>query len=787
MDVKATDDRQLQGDMPEQVSTVVGYSSAEMTVTLRGVRRFPELAAHQLFSPYLVGSPLYGVKVIGTPVRYARLVVLPGGGDMAVRQFTGWIRSYELDRDTDEVRLWLSDVVDVQNKQASLPLWAVFGTDQRWSPSRLIKLTWVVDELLMQASRSPGPVPSRNALAFFKCTGSLLPSFGYGHLADGSTERFYKHGIAQENADAFIPGKYGITPAYVTAGPLRVDTANYAVVNANSLVVVPRAIDSWSTTIGFSGWFYSDGTGGHTSTSQIARATLFLNSIGNASGWLDDAEYPPIAALTVWRDGWFRVSVREDGSRTSPGAWTWTRQATLPAGWHYIDARITFTNTGVTIGEVRVDDALVSMTAAGGTPARAYAYFDAGGSYFVNGRDQNAVLLVANIPCQHIEISGGATSQMAPYTPSKKAPPTTADGRPRAVIHNEAIAELNHIPNTYKRNAWDVLREVAAADFAVLHTDEYGTLHYVPHNELRNDINAQTFDPVVISDDRLLGFVVNPTYDGYRNSITMTWTDREAIREHVWKNDEPDATMAREGVLRQIQMPLNEAISVVTTTVLTQLPAAQAPANGADVINGGVAAVYLDEWGVPADTASWGVGCYHRSHQRSFQLDLNAQAALPDPHTGLRFSFQGGTQGAIFIPGMKYSSQRQGTTTVSNAAEITTNGLQSLEIDASPWRQGDSTLQVIAGQILADTLTPAPVIDGISIPADPRIQLRDIVQLVSEDGITGALLAQVIGIRREDAEGGSSVDTLTMRVVRTPGIALWDDPLIGWGVGTWGD
>src|SRR5690606_14700775 len=119
--------------------------------------------AHQMFSPYLQTSPLPRKNIIGTPVRYSR-VVETALGDVPVRQFTGWVREFQLEREDNVVTVIASDVLDLTTSPVTLPMWSRLPYEgfngyvqQAWvdydgvaARTRPVDMTWAGEEALRQ-------------------------------------------------------------------------------------------------------------------------------------------------------------------------------------------------------------------------------------------------------------------------------------------------------------------------------------------------------------------------------------------------------------------------------------------------------------------------------------------------------------------------------------------------------------------------------------------------------------------------------------------------------------
>src|SRR5690606_27205493 len=108
-------------------------------------------------------------------------------------------------------------------------------------------------------------------------------------------------------------------------------------------------------------------------------------------------------------------------------------------------------------------------------------------------------------------------------------------GKPLAVIPAGAQMDLTHIPNTFRVPAWDLLKDLSSAEFAVMHTDEWGTKYWVPNYQARIErehaLSLADARGLLIHDERLLSFMVNPAEDQYRNTITVGFSESWPSRE----------------------------------------------------------------------------------------------------------------------------------------------------------------------------------------------------------------------------------------------------------------
>ncbi|MDQ0377968.1 hypothetical protein [Amycolatopsis thermophila] len=781
-------------DLPEQVNTLTGASSAELQVTLGGAKfGDPDvdaawnaylaeqgIAAHQLFSPWWTASPLFEVEITGVPMRYSRTIAT-AAGDITVRQFTGWLRDFTIDRTNMQVKINASDIVDLQGRSITLPLWAlsqdIYNAQVAVEPTaRPISATWVVEEALRQAGRPSGPATAPNAIAYVSCNGAILPSFGYGSCADsGEYANDYEQALSTLVPSLWEDGKYGLATVY---NPVPATGAGLSRIRfrANAVALVPTATTSQGpATITVGVWVESNGEAVITATPETySTGWDYLVAALQLDDDYDTAGNHIVAggvSFHVFRNGQFYVRVKESTNLSGTRSWMWDYRTPLPAGWHYIHTTVRFTNSSIT-AQSRVDGAVVATTSST-VPAAGFRYAASVGINAVS----NVVLFYPNIPTQHFQICH-AQGTALDYVPGQEHPPTR-DGRPLSVV-TPTLSELSWIPDRYDKPAWDVLKEVAASEFGALYTDEYGTVHYSPHYELRNTVPADVANARVIDDDDLLDFVVMPSVDQYRNALSLSGTMRHQVVDIVYRPQDAKQFYTPNYFTAGNEIALSEVVALDTKP---RQIVADIPGYTTDrPLQTEASAVYKFDPSIDASVNphdGWWYTVRPRADQRSF--DLIRYGGTFEIYWG---AYKGATRVSGQIAGRRYSERSVTRVELRNEAEIAAKGYRVLTLPDNDWRQTAETISAIGQVLLDDIATPAPLIDGIRVTADPRLQLRDILKLTSDEGITGTIYGQVIGIRRESGAGGA-VDTLTLRVLGQPGAAVWDDPDSGWDVGRW--
>lgn len=775
-------------DAPDELKTIVGAASSELRVVLGGSRFAGDIpadvaslldsewnealattgiSATQLFNPYLADSPLHGYRTPGTPVRYSRIETTVAG-EVTVRQFTGWVRDITLDVETREVHLIASDVADITRRTVTLPMWAAYGPGDNapygpegaYSPGHEIAATWVYEEILRQAGRPTGPATRDDANLYLSCNGSFLPSVGSFVNA-----RYELHPAPQRisygaNASPFVwpwkQGQYGLAPKLIADLPEDPHLRNEAWLDTASKIVLPQDGSSDPPLdVGVAMWVEIDE--GPTGDRPVELLMAFDDNYPtfNIVGSLD---------LYVYRSGYNVLAVDSYGGTEKHWEWEFPN---LASGWHYIAYVVRFEAGSVTLKSAHVDDTPVtptsSITATGG-------FADAEP---IPDGFTNQVVFRAPIPCQHVQIWSGTD---APYRVGQGHPPTTPDGLPWAIVR-DSYMEMQWLPDVHDRQAWELLKEIASAEFGAVWTNEHGQIEFANHATIRQATTTAVAAATPVDDATLLSVLINPSNDHYANEISISHQNRTASEQVVWRNDGPLDYYVKAGESRSTVVDVVDTISVITKLAAVS---ATPPTDGEPITVTVCSAVRGDNVSIE-HPGGWAFNVHPFPTQRQMRLLWQGGATVA-AYVG---SYLGGNIGSWTVAGWRYSEPTITRRTYRDDTEIAAHGRHVLSIPDSPWRQTLSTADALATDLLYDTVNPTPVIDGISIPADPRLQLLDVIELQVDGEWTGSIFGTVIGIHRSDGPDGA-IDTITVRVARTPGIALWDETSLGWDVGTWG-
>lgn len=758
------------GDLPEAVNVVVGSSSGQMTVKLAGRRNAEEYTALQLFSKYFVSNnPLAGFRKEGTPIRYSR-VVRTSTGFTTIRQFTGWVSEMpSMDEETGVVTLICSDVYDLQGALAVLPRWAIGPSADQSTPaaggqlSRMqpIDTSWAYAHLLQQGGRCLGVAPKSDTYVLWNCNGSFIPSIGT--LADTAIQG---HWISYESAfGAWTDGQYGLAP-YPATSTNNANT-NLSVCRAQIQGTVPRNgvssdVPQWSE---ISFWAYSDGTG-DTSTTVVSEAKMYLDNT-SVQGPLDRGRF----YAEVNRSGRTRLYIKEGAGLDR--VWSWFYDTSQAQGWHYYSWIISWTYNGISAA-LRIDDTTKTPTSTA-TPGASlgFRYLQ----MLLEEEVGNQCRLLARTTIQHVMIRH-STTQIT-YDVAQKSP-VQREGAAMVKVA-DSLTQLTFLPIVENQPVWEVLKQLASAEMGVLFVDEYGLLWFLRRDSVWDVENINLSGTEKISRDKLAGLSMNQSTNLYRNSVSITTTYTQQIRAVVWQSSDAKGFYAPDSAGYNDFFQLDQSV-VSIHPGFNSISATPDNTNGVSVDQVSVAAVRADDPSTQAPDG-WAANTQAQVDQRSVKILWSAQATGVPLYIG---SYLSANSPAYFIGGTKYDQLKMKKYLYQDSTEINlTASTKLLDVPANQWMQSQDGSDKLASSLLRDLTVPAPVLGPIKLPADPRRQLLDVVEIDGGPMILGSIKAQVIGIKRtDDASDGTAVDELTVRVLRTPSQALWNDPTVGWDVGT---
>lgn len=748
---EATLSRELHGALPAEVALVEGYSSTELVLTLAGKRATDELDAVQLFSPYRTDSPLYAMALEGSHIHYDVLVYTTDGVQ-AIRQFSGRVRKISVQRAAGTVTIQCLDLAEALRQPISLPRWAAIDSTLEYATDALepaetslfgtVNSSWLVDAVLRKAGGGIGPAVNTGCVWSTTMNGGSIPEVG-----------------DLRHAGVKIPGIGGVgtwtdgPPLVGGLAPIAADSPySNQIYNTYALGYSSTAFNMAGAAVGV-GNVRTLALGGWVKADAALNPDLNTNSmifVGLSDSPVDDnVRFVPLQ----YADGTmiFRLTI-------NAGAWAgiW-ETAPLAAGWHYVAFTVESRTTGVTV-RVNIDGVISTPTATSGPSAGALPSLTQ-----PTRSGQQHVQVQATAACSHLQVwvRDVATASM---TFNRVHP----NANQRSSI-DVGLNELNHLPDIYQVSAWSVLEAVARAEYAVVVADEYGRVQFLNHNTVKQasgDV-VRTLNADVFADVGL-----GSTIDSVRNSISFGTTPAGWREGAVWQAPAKDSLTTGPGIDRFLRFPLTDVMWVQhgDPGALTNDKTAVAE-NWFDEGGWAVTDPLDPPWDLPgANNVFTGVFPLSYMANRFVQININNQSART-----VQFTFRDLYSPSYAIYGYKIFSGDTINTTIEDDASQERYDTRTLDVPVSPYHQNAVAVGAIMQLLLAELSYATPTISDITIPGDPRVQLRDAFQVDDEAGLGEELLVVTTGITRtyvaheNPADGGGLTDTYRLELLNPPG------------------
>lgn len=270
-------------------------------------------------------------------------------------------------------------------------------------------------------------------------------------------------------------------------------------------------------------------------------------------------------------------------------------------------------------------------------------------------------------------------------------------------------------PTTDTSDPWEVLQQIAGAEQGSILFDENDVLRFYNRNHMSGGAAVATIttDPSS-SFDNLVSVNSEETVDSVRNYVTVPATPMvlDPVGTVLWSLSELRGVPANSTIVFPVELP--GTLSAITG--LTYLAAKNSDGTGGDVSN-----LVLDYLPVSSTTGNLTV-----RNPNNFDIFLVRNSTLApqgDPYTLVT--------GQVIRPASDsgYVAVRQ------SAPSQSLYGYQTLDVGANVWRQSAIAADGLADFLLAALQDPHPVLSGVEIVGDPRLQLADRVRVVEPDGL----------------------------------------------------
>jgi hypothetical protein len=325
---------------------------------------------------------------------------------------------------------------------------------------------------------------------------------------------------------------------------------------------------------------------------------------------------------------------------------------------------------------------------------------------------------------------------------------------------------MTHLPDIVNSDSWQLLSDVAAAEYGLIGFDETGRFVFASRDSA---LRETTFVEETLTTDRsLMELVTETTGDSVRNVITTeTSSGFLDFNNVVFEAKSATQFNTYPGTTTfQIELPYG---AIGTTT--QALPR---------VANADWSADFL--WGYVL------VDAYTPTNEVDPAADVTVLFTMAGDRRGLitvynnspnylQFSTTGG-QPALRVQGFLLEIEPTQIGNNAKQGSVELYGARSLAIGSSPWRQLLWAMRPVALRLAAELAYPVAVIDQFEAIGNPARRVGDTLRLVDPDG-QGSLRTTLVKLTRSMSASQGLVDRLTVRPVGPPGRFVLGDPELG--------
>jgi hypothetical protein len=723
--------RDINASLPAETTLLEGFYSAQATVQLGGKRPGDTVNIAQALSWWRTTSPLYGKPKTGYPVRAFIGHQLADGSSVMPQQFQGVISDLKIDH-LGTVSLVCADVSTLVQARIDLPTYALTPAASgnfNLGQSVRVNSQWVLDYVLRQNGFYMSP--PAHARTFYSATlhGSVVPERGHGAYS------WTGAGSLRDEDPVYVPGRpgwglaYGGSPLWWNASYALADFTGWTG-SLNQTLAIQCQVDLTNAT--------------NVAVLAGQRGALVAHSTGN--GYLDGIG----VVLQVTNTRRLELNVYRNASLVAS-----TLGPTLGTGWQdvWVELEIGATLATSTIRWVGGTSTAVNLSgASGANPPLLYSN----------------VVTFGQLPMHDLQISDrtGLATQATLYNPGTWVPQVQLDA---------GLNEMTGLPLRRGVNSWDLMKQVAGAEFGVLGFTEAG----MPFFRNRDTVRRSTLNVVKTVDDTkaLIGLSMSERAEAIRNSVTFTYSRRLMngpltsvdAWNVLWELDDPAGILLAPGATT-LDLILDKPGLVFTSIFPVQFTTAQwtDPANDTNTNHGFVTTT-------PNGTAvTSGITCSAitpLSPRNTGKPDQLRIVLVNTTNSYVQFKTTDG-RAAFRIKGLGFYDGDSVTGGIKRAGSIVAaGGERVLDLGDNDWYQMLLPLQKVARSLLKDLQAPVPIVDQIPTVGDCRLQLQDTLSASDQTTLGGPVFCGVTGIVRSlQAQGGQAklTDNLTIRPVAAP-------------------
>jgi hypothetical protein len=710
-------DRALSTDVPDAAQLVTGYASAEATIRLgdgtagRGAR--------SQFSPYDPAGPLFGKQELRRPT-VVQLGHRTAAGAEVLPAFTGFLRSATTRAD-GEVEITALDGAEKMRGIASLPVVAADDATAAGNVTGIrpgLNSQWLIDWLARQAGYYATPPTRSKCVASFTLHGSATPEIGYPYNV--SWDRPFLDTTSSVQPP-FRKGKFGLALDCVS-----VPAADGLWVYCRPDPAQPVTMNDGAT-IFCEGWIYADAARitANAADGQVLQV-IKANRMNTAYG----------VGMMIYTGKLVALVSRASQSFIYAGP-------TIPAdnAWHYTAIQITVSSNGSTMDVTyRLDGTTTTRTALA-----------AGGSVTGNGPiDQIFVGSNYGVPIEAVQMT---TEDNTAQWNDAFVPTAILDAGLNELVATPVI--------TSDTDRWALLKDIAAAEYGTIGFDETG--RFVFRNAQNTRSAGGSVVATVTAADALLDTQIDRAVDQVRNHITATVKAPTMLASvDAWRPD--TVPSVQPGQTITLAANLDKPTSGVSGPLWLQ-----PDANFAGItISSFICNSKLDGTGTIIASGVTAVANVFNGTSVRIICTNKTGSTVYLVYPSSEFGYVPGSPGLVLrgIP-IDWSNTTNQIIDLVDQPSVDTYGEQSYPV-SSDWLQRADVLTGLFTDLLGQLRKPRPLLTGVRIIEDCRLQLGDRIVVKDTGGLTLGEEYFVVGIRTERSDQGA-VQTLTLRQATYPG------------------
>ncbi len=768
--IEAEVDRALKGSAPEPIMLIEGSSAAELRVILAGRDETTGLGYDAIFSPYNGFSPLYTKQQIGTEC-FFDIGIDTAYGTVWYPQFVGNITTIDVNRDTGDVHITALDRVEKLRRPVVLAPWAVsdYWNNLGRVTAQQADTACLIDNCLQQcdtsstkyrpATRAELDVPDGSldgVGVFAPANGGIVPTVGWLDNAQAITYPLDGVPMYQASAQPHPNSpEQSNRPMALSAmgGNGDGDYLKYWVANRD----LTRAEGSH-----FLGLVLSTASGFPNAGYHVTAPDTVLYEYRAGGNFVFRIH---LQANQVW------VEVYNENTKTSSS----TAKVAVPSGRDSVEVYATVM--------ISRNDGIKAYIRAG---SNAGAYNKIGPNFDPNTYPFDALqgLLLVRHRVAMFDICYAYRNLFQ----DTLAPETNLWRQAKyAAVLDRGANTLSFNPGVNGKDAWDVITGLAAAEFGSVFWDESGVLRFWNYNTVKakQDQIVRT-----VSLDTLSGLEITNSLDSVRNIYSVQASKRTANAGRIYEAQAVDQFIVpgftRKDFILYVddvqfaeprRLPRHTTIPLGTPTGNAFLQWSNDWSHHGYVMQ----LLYPEGWHEPnfVNVELDVYAFFNNDGMLVLRVDNPWQeTARLAVGNGDGSVTQNDNQPALRIDGTRIIKGTDQVFRTTDKGSVSKYGPRNFEARGD-WYQQNYNDKGLLNVLLPRTTKPIPTTQQISMPGDPRLQLADTLQVEDPDGLGTGLRMQIFGINRKVSRDGGLVDTLSVELLRPPGLGIWDSPQYG--------